>query len=121
MPDPRHQLGRRGEQAAARWLAVRGWRVLERRWRTAGGELDLVCIDPDGALVGLEVKLRSTGRAGTGLESIDSRRLRRLRAALSTFRALHRPPCTGMRIDLVTLSREGEAWRLCHYRGLDRL
>ena len=34
--------GRRGEAAAARHLARRGWRVLARNWRGGGGEIDLV-------------------------------------------------------------------------------
>lgn len=59
MPDPRHLLGRAAEDAVARWLTSAGWTLLERRWRCPAGELDLVLCDPAGALVGMEVKLRS--------------------------------------------------------------
>jgi len=119
MPDPRHLLGVRGEEAAARWLVTRGWVVLARRWRASDGELDLVCRDPDGMLVGVEVKLRSTGRAGAGAESVDARRVVRLRHVLATYAATRNEPATGLRLDLVTLTREGSAWRLVHQRSLD--
>jgi putative endonuclease len=119
VPDPRHERGRRGEEAAARWLATHGWDVLARRWRIPGGELDLVCIDPGGVLVGVEVKLRSSSRAGSGLESVDAHRVRRLRRALVAYRTTHRPVTAGMRIDLIALEAEGDAWRLRHLRGVD--
>jgi putative endonuclease len=125
--DPRHQLGRRAEEAVAAWLAARGWRVLERRWGSPAGELDLVCRDPAGALVGVEVKLRSTGRAGTGVETLDRRRLGRLRAALATYaRTASRPAAgtrlrpTELRLDLVTLAPEGDGrWRVRRLQGID--
>ncbi len=121
MPDPRHLLGERGEAMAATWLTGRGWTILARRWRCAAGELDLVARDPDGALVAVEVKLRRAGRAGDPLESVDRRRLLRLRAALGQFRATHREPVGGgLRIDLVTVvpATEGH-WRLALHAAID--
>ncbi len=57
--DPRHELGRRGEQAAAKHLRRRGWKVLYRNFRAPdGGEVDLICRDGV-ALVFAEVKTRS--------------------------------------------------------------
>ena len=119
MPDPRHELGRRAEEAAARWLAGKGWRVLDRRWRSASGELDLVCIAPDGILVGVEVKLRSTGRAGSAVEAIDRRRLARLRATLLDYGREARDSRRELRIDLITVSPAEGRWRLARIAGVD--
>ncbi len=58
-PDPRHELGRRGEDAAAKHLRQRGWKVLYRNFRAPeGGEVDLVCRDGN-TLVFAEVKTRA--------------------------------------------------------------
>lgn len=119
MADPRHLLGQRGEAAAARWLAGKGWRILERRWRGAWGELDLVCRDPGGAVVAVEVKLRSTGRSGAPGESLDARRLGRLRRSLAEYAGALPATPSSLRVDLVTLTRQGSDWRLAHYRGVD--
>lgn len=119
MSDPRHLLGLHGEAAAASWLEAKGWRVLERRWRGGGGELDLVCHDPDGALVAVEVKVRSSVRSGMPSESLDPRRLRRVRRGLAAYAAAVRAPAASWRVDLVTLTREGSAWRLVHHRSVD--
>ena len=121
MPYPRHALGERAEGAAAAWLQTRGWTILARRWRCVDGELDLVAHDPDGVLVAIEVKVRRTGRAGDPLDSIDRRRLLRLRKALGRFRSeATRSAGEGLRVDLVAV-RPGEhgQWRLSHHRSID--
>ena len=115
-----HALGQRAEAVAGDWLRARGWQVLERRWRTPAGELDLVCLDPSSVLVGVEVKLRTTSRAGSGAGSVDSHRVRRLRRALATYAATAARPNEGLRLDLVTFERvEGGRWRLRHLRAID--
>lgn len=121
MPNPRHLLGLRAEDATAAWLTTRGWTVLARRWRCPEGELDLVALDPGGVLVAIEVKLRRGGRAGDPLESVDRRRLRRLRAALGRFRgSAPWPAGDGVRIDLVSVRpAAGGRWRLAHHLGID--
>jgi putative endonuclease len=74
-------LGERGEEAAARHLESLGFRILDRRFRTRGGEIDLVAEDA-GTLVFVEVKTRSSDRFGSPAEAVDARkRSRLLRAA----------------------------------------
>ena len=121
MPDPRHLLGRRGEEMAAEWLVSRGWTILARRWRAVGGELDLVATDPNGVLVAVEVKLRRTPRTGIPADSVDRRRLIRLRAALGHFRAMEGEGIRReQRIDLVAISRQPDGcWRLAHHPAID--
>lgn len=117
--NPLHDLGVRAEATVADWLAVHGWRILDRRWRSPAGELDLVCLDPGEVLVGVEVKLRRTGRAGTGAESLDQRRIGRLRATLARYATLHAPAWRGLRLDLVSVAPAGDGrWRLLRVRDI---
>jgi putative endonuclease len=55
MPDRRTEMGRRGEQAAARHLERGGERIVERNYRTREGEIDLIVISGT-TLVFCEVK-----------------------------------------------------------------
>lgn len=120
MTDPRHDLGRRAEHAVAAWLSGKGWRILDLRWRGARGELDLVCLDLSGALVGVEVKLRRTGSSGSGVESVDRRRIARLRAALAAYAAGTAVAHDAIRLDLVTLAPAAAGqWRLRRLPGID--
>jgi putative endonuclease len=115
---PQQRLGRLAEDATARWLTSRGWHVLERRWRSAAGELDLVCLDPGGELVGVEVKLRRTSRTGGAAEALNARRMARLRGTLLDY-ARRRRGTAAVRIDLVSLTPEGAAWRLVRTPRVD--
>src|SRR6476620_6619518 len=56
-----HELGRRGERLAGRYLKRRGYKVLYRNYRASGGgEIDLVCRErATNTLVFVEVKTRS--------------------------------------------------------------
>lgn len=121
MADPRHLLGLRAEEAVAVWLTGQGWQVLARRWRCAKGELDLVCRDGAGTLVGVEVKSRRTARAGTPADGVDRRRVARLRLALVAFQAQRSEPAHAMRIDLVTaIPLTGESgWRVVRIPTID--
>jgi putative endonuclease len=121
VPDPRHDLGRRAEEAVARWLVASGWTLLDRRWRCSAGELDLVLRDPAGAVVGVEVKLRRTGRAGSGAESVDRRRVRRLRAALTAYVSVpQRRWAPDLRLDLVVVTPAPDGrWRLRRVPAID--
>jgi putative endonuclease len=54
-PNYYYQLGRWGEDHAARYLKKQGYRILKRNYRAAGGEIDIVASKND-ALVFVEVK-----------------------------------------------------------------
>jgi putative endonuclease len=123
MGDPRHDLGGRGESAVAAWLTHSGWRVLARRWRAPEGELDIVALDPAGALVAVEVRARRTARTGGAADSVDARHLHRLRAALGRYAAQATDGHTALRIDLVTLTpveeEAGSRWRATRLEAID--
>lgn len=77
MSDQRRQLGAFGEDAAANYLARHGHRIVERRWRCARGEIDLVTRDGE-ALVFVEVRTRRGTFAGAAEESVGPAKRARL-------------------------------------------
>lgn len=106
MSDRRHDLGIAAEAAVGRWLEQSGWRVVAQRRRSdAGGEVDLIAMDPQGILVALEVRARHTERAGAGWETIDRRRTARLGRTLAAFAAERSAHHCALRIDLVLVTR----------------
>jgi putative endonuclease len=76
----RTALGGRGEDAAAAWYRDASYRVVDRNWRCAEGELDVVAQSADGAvLVFCEVKTRSTEMLGSPFEAVTRAKQRRVR------------------------------------------
>jgi len=119
MTDARHRRGLQAETVVANWLAAHGWTVLDRRWRIPAGELDLVCLDPDGWLVAVEVRFRASRRTGSAAESVGLVHLGRLRRALAAYARQNPGPAAGVRIDLVTVGPAGpDRWRLQRVPGI---
>ncbi len=114
MADPRHDLGRAAERAVAEWLASHDWQILATRYRSPEGEVDLVALDNERCLVGVEVRLRRSGRAGDPLASLRPRHLRRVSSALTTFARSAAIRHVGLRVDLVAVEPgpRPRTWRL---------
>ena len=106
---PKDVLGRRGEELAAEYLRQAGFRVLDRNYRCAEGEIDIVAADHR-ILVACEVKTRSSVRYGTPIEAVDARKLRRLRRLAVRWAATHGVIFDGLRVDVIGVlkSPDGE-------------
>lgn len=112
-------LGRWGEDLAARHLTAAGMQVLDRNWRCAQGELDLVVRDRDGTVVFVEVKTRSGTGFGAPAEAVGRAKARRLRALACRWLLEHRQPaCAELRFDVVGIVRApGQVPELVHLRA----
>lgn len=64
-------LGKRGEDAAAKFLYSRGYEILERNWKCFAGEADIIAKDGR-CLVFVEVKTRKDTRKGFPSEAVNS-------------------------------------------------
>jgi putative endonuclease len=111
-------LGRQGEQLAAEHLERSGLRILDRNWRCADGEIDIVAADR-GVLVVCEVKTRSSTRYGTPLEAVSARKHGRLRRLAVRWVVAHGVLFDEIRIDVVGVLRvaPGE-FTVEHVRGV---
>lgn len=81
--------GRNGEEMAWQHLQDQGWILLDRNWHCRYSEIDLVCSDPQGELVVVEVKYRQSTQWGGGIEAVTKEKLRRLRLAASLWLSAH--------------------------------
>lgn len=65
------QVGREGEDLAEQFLKKKGFKILERNWKSKRwGELDIVAYDKE-ILVFVEVKTRSPGSLGEPFEAVN--------------------------------------------------
>jgi putative endonuclease len=111
-------LGREGEQAAADYLTERGFRILDRNWRCADGEIDIVAVERH-SLVVCEVKTRSGTRYGTPLEAVGRAKRSRLRRLAVLWLNAHGVRFDQIRIDVLGLLYEGSGgFTIEHVRGV---
>lgn len=109
--------GNKGEDLAVEFLRKQGFKIIERNFRMKGGEIDIVAIDPstdsagspqagsgpDGTLVFVEVKTRTSNQFGTPLEAITYWKLKALIKSAEFYKITHKNLPEAMRIDAVTV------------------
>jgi putative endonuclease len=114
----RKALGDRGEQLSADFLRAQGLRILDRNWRCADGELDIVAAEGS-ILVACEVKTRSSARYGTPLEAVSPDKLSRLHRLVRRWASEHDARYTSVRVDVVAvLVRDPQPARIEHIVGV---
>ncbi|WP_331709465.1 YraN family protein [Devriesea agamarum] len=96
----RGEVGRYGEEFAARYLEKIGWNVLDRNYRVARGELDIVALDGT-TLVFVEVKTRRSVAAGSPQAAVNVSKLARLRRLAGYYLMDNAPPHRDLRIDVL--------------------
>lgn len=101
--DRRKQTGRRGEDAAAAYLAGQGYRIIARNWRCAGGELDIIAWH-GATLVFVEVRTRQNDRFGTAEDSITPAKQARLVALAQAYLQATAAPQPAWRIDIIAVA-----------------
>jgi putative endonuclease len=101
--DRRQSLGQLGEELACEELERRGYAVLERRYRTRYGEIDIVAAH-DGVLVFVEVKARAGDAFGSGAEAVTARKQRRVAQMAMDFVARRRLHGRACRFDVVAVA-----------------
>lgn len=82
-------LGQRGENAAARYLRRRGYRILGRGQSWKGGELDIVALKGE-TIVFVEVRTRRSDLPTRPEESVDLNKQRRLTRLAVGYLKRHR-------------------------------
>ena len=111
-------LGQSGEQAAADYLTSCGLRILDRNWRSAAGEIDIVAVERR-VLVVCEVKSRTGTSYGSPLEAVSRAKLGRLRKLAVQWLNAHGVRFDQVRIDVVGLVYEGTGgFTIEHIRGV---
>jgi putative endonuclease len=115
----RQLLGEKGERIAEGWLAGRGWKIVERRFRSGHRDIDLVVeqdtVEGGSRIVAfVEVKTRVSAGFGGPLGAVDWRKQRELvKAARDWMSRFHRPGDV-YRFDVVGILFGGDRPEVVH-------
>lgn len=96
------ELGRKGEEAAARFLYRRGYEILERNWTCYAGEADIIALD-DGTLVFVEVKTRRDCRHGFPSEAVSKAKREKYEKIALEFLSDYECSDAQVRFDVISL------------------
>lgn len=114
----RRALGELGERLAAEHLTAKGYRIRERNFRTAAGEIDIVA-EGGGVLAFVEVRCRRGSSMGTAAESLSAAKQRRMVEMAEAYGQARDDLPEQRRIDLIAIDFEsdGRLASLVHYEN----
>ena len=100
MPDERQILGAEGERSAEKFLRRQRYTIVERNYRCASGEVDLIALDRS-TIVFVEVKTRTQVAFGSPLEAVGLRKQRQIQRAAQYYLTKNRLHDRNARFDVV--------------------
>jgi len=108
------RIGRWGEQAAADYLAARGYELLDRNLRTPYGEIDLVA-RKDALIVFVEVKARTSTSLGPPEIAVGPRKQAHMQACAQHY--AQQNLVDHWRIDVIAVEKIAGEARITHFEN----
>ncbi|MBN3032539.1 MAG: YraN family protein [Candidatus Saganbacteria bacterium] len=105
-----YEIGREGEAAAEVYLQQRGYRIIERNYRSQQGEVDLIAREGE-FLVFVEVKNYSFRSYGAPAGAVRKNKRQSIIHAAQTYLYKNKINGTHCRFDVVTLYRRPDGSR----------
>jgi putative endonuclease len=113
MSAARQAFGELGERIAERWLRRRGWRVVQRRFRSGHRDIDLV-VERDGTVAFVEVKARKGAEFGGPVQAVNHRKRKELERSAMVWIDRHGREAESYRFDVVGVLLNGAEVLICH-------
>jgi putative endonuclease len=107
------EFGLQGERVAEKWLQSRGWKVLQRRYRSGHRDIDLVAQRED-LVVFVEVKARMGSDFGDPVEAVNWKKRGELVRSACTWIDRHGRPGEVYRFDIIGVLVAGDRVRVRH-------
>lgn len=104
MSQHNREIGKIGEDLAAQYLLSQGYEIVDRNFRTAHGELDLVAKDRD-QFVFVEVKTRTSQNFGYGEYAVNRKKLNAMIFAAETYLDEKQRAADNWRLDVIVIER----------------
>ncbi len=115
----RQRLGLEGEALAAAELERLGYQILDRRYRSRYGEIDLIAKDGP-TVVFVEVKTKTDSRFGDPAEMVTAQKQRRLVSMAEEYVSGHQLHATPCRFDVVAVDASIRPARMTVYKDAFR-
>jgi putative endonuclease len=106
-------LGELGERVAEKWLREKGWRVLQRRFRSGHRDIDLI-VERNATVAFVEVKCRSGLEFGSPVEAVNWFKQKQIAKSASSWISLHGRFGEAYRFDVVGVWVNGDRVRVRH-------
>lgn len=123
-PDPRREVGLRGEDLAAEYLVDQGWEIVARNYQAKIGELDIVVRRfeqvhgrREETLAFVEVKTRRTASGPPPEASVGRKKRQRLARLAQYFMQCEQIRRVNVRFDVIAVDLSGDQPEMTHFES----
>ncbi len=113
----RNNIGKVGEDIAARYLLSHRYLLVERNFRIRYGEIDIIAREKE-TLVFVEVKTRVGNVYGTPEEAVTPRKLQEVVRTGEYYRLQHPDGSKSYRVDVISLTLAPETLHIVRFRHI---
>jgi putative endonuclease len=100
--NPNQNIGKYGEDRAAQFFERIGYQIIDRNWRGAAGEIDIIAQDRE-CIVFAEVKTRTRRGYGHPFEAITAKKVQTMRRLAAQWCQVQQMAITKVRLDAVSV------------------
>lgn len=111
----RRELGKFGEDKAVEYLKKQGYQIIERNFRYARAEIDIIA-SRDDFLAFVEVKLRRNLKYGLPQSAVDYRKQEKIKRA-AQFYLMKNKNDKKIRFDVISIQINDSSGRLKHFEN----
>lgn len=98
-----NELGKWGEEMAAEYLQQKGYRIIERDWRSGARDIDIIAQAPDqSTLVFVEVKTRKSETLMRAADAVNPTKARNIALSANNYVKMCRVDAL-LRFDIITI------------------
>lgn len=113
----RHEIGKIGEDIAARYLQQKGYKIIERNFESRQGEIDIIAIDKN-ELVFVEVKTRTNMKFGKPIEAVDKLKQKHLIKTVEYYLYSRHLEDEFVRIDVIEIYLYNNKYKINHIKQI---
>jgi len=113
MKQSTRSIGRQGETLAAEYLQQQGYEILQRNYRWAHGEIDIIASKHD-TLIFVEVKAAQQAEFGSPASWVDERKQKQIGKAAQHYLFEHEIQNVDCRFDVIALTAVRGEWQIEH-------
>ena len=107
MTEKRISLGKKGEEFAAEFLIKKGYKIKERNYKSALGEIDIIALN-GATTVFIEVKTRSSRVFGMPFEAVTKKKQHQISKTALHYMSTNRITEKAARFDVVSIISSGD-------------
>ena len=113
MSDVTKNLGKAGENFAAKFLESKGYKIIAQNYKIRSAEIDIIA-ELNDELIFVEVKTRSNTRLGLPAEAVNLRKQKKIIEAASVFLQDDKFSDCACRFDVIEIYSTGKNFKLHH-------